>query len=437
MSNDPKNFLWGVATSAYQIEGAHNLEGRTPSIWDTFSHIPGRIHENQNGDLACNHYQLWEQDVDLMKSLGINAYRFSLSWSRIFPENSKDFNTKGLDFYQHLIDKLLQVNIKPFVTMYHWDLPQYLQDRGGWATRETAERFRDYAYFLVEKLGDRVSYWTTINEPSVVAYAGYYKGVHAPGIQSTDQTLKTIHHLLLAHGLAVHAIRSRFNVKLGITLNLSPVYPDHPSSAYDQKAAHLYDSYVYRSFLDALYLKKYPEEMDMQEVVKLGDMEIIGAPTDYLGVNYYTKTTVCFEESQGLIQARVVPPIRNAYSNLWDFYPQGLSEVLERVWNNYQPPEIYVLENGTSLDEEDDDQGRIAYIRAHLSELSRCIKQGMKIQGYFYWSFMDNFEWAYGYSKRFGLFHVDFKTLERIPRASARWYAHEIAQNKDEGNAFT
>lgn len=429
LKNFPKNFFWGAATSAYQIEGAFDADGKSPSIWDTFSHQPGKIYQNQNGDQACQHYYRWEDDVKLMKDLEINAYRFSISWPRICPDSSKKINQKALDFYSRLIDKLLEQNIEPFVTMFHWDLPQSIQDGGGWCSRDTCELFRDYAYALVEKFSDRIQYWTTLNEPSVVTFAGHFWGVHAPGLSSPDTVLGVLHHLLLAHGLAMQAIRQSFDVKLGIALNLSPVFPHDPTSTLDRQSATLYDIHLYRSFLEALFLKKYPSEMLMQKYVLPGDMEAIGKPMDYLGVNYYTATRVMFDRDVPLFQGKPFGAQPNAYSDMWEFYPEGLSLILEKVWNQYRPPAIYILENGTSLSDEKNDQGRIAYLEAHLQKVSECLEKGIPLKGYFAWSLMDNFEWTFGFSKRFGLVYVDFDTLERKPKASALWYKSLIRLN--------
>lgn len=424
----PKDFKWGTATSAYQIEGAFNVDGKSLSIWDTFCRQPGKIYDGQSGDTACQHYYRWQDDIKVMKDLGVNAYRFSISWPRIFPDASQKINSKGIDFYHRLIDELLKNNIEPFVTMYHWDLPQYIQDLGGWSSRQTCDHFRDYAYALVQNFSDRVRYWTTLNEPSVVTYAGHFWGVHAPGLRSPETTLRVLHHLLLAHGLALQAIRPAFNVKLGIALNLSPVFPADPNSMLDCQSAELYDIYLYKSFLDALFLKKYPEEMAMDTIVMPKDLDIIGEPMDYVGINYYTKTCIAYDPNVPLLQGKGLPASPNPYSEIWEFYPKGLSTVIERIWNNYKHPTIYILENGTSLSDEKNDQGRIQYLKAHLQEVALSLKKGIDIKGYFVWSLMDNFEWAEGYSKRFGLVYVNFETLKRRPKASAHWYASFIQQ---------
>lgn len=421
----PKDFLWGTATSAYQIEGAYNVDGRTPSIWDTFCHLPGKIKNNHNGDHACQHYKFWKDDLYLMKELGVNSYRFSISWSRIFPEPGS-INSKGIDFYNRLIDQLLSQGIQPFVTMYHWDLPQYIQDEGGWASRQTCEIFRDYAMTLVQNFADRVRYWTTLNEPSVVVYAGHFWGIHAPGIKSSSKSMQVLHHLLLAHGLAVQSIRSSFDVQLGIALNISPVFPANPDSDQDQQAAHLYDTFLYKSFLNALFHKKYPSEILMDTIVKNGDMDLIGLPIDYLGINYYTASRIAFDPNVPLLKGRSIKQKANSFSDLWEFYPQGLSIVIERLWKDYGHLPIYILENGTSLPDIQNDQGRIKYLQAHLQEIANCLTKGIEIKGYFVWSLMDNFEWAEGFSRRFGLIHLNFETFERTLKDSANWYASFI-----------
>lgn len=425
----PEDFFWGAATSAYQIEGASMVDGKGLSIWDTFSHQEGKIIQNQNGDKACEHYYRWAEDIKLMQDLGINAYRFSISWPRIFPDHSQRINQKGIDFYDRLIDRLLESGIEPFVTMYHWDLPQYIQDLGGWSSRETSKLFSDYAYALAKHFADRVRYWTTINEPSVATFAGHFWGVHAPGERLPEIALQALHHLLLAHGLAVKAIHDSFDVKVGIALNLSPVFPEDENSPSDVKSAQLYDTYVYRSFLEALFRKKYPAEMGMTDYTVPGDMELIGQPMDYLGINYYTKTRIAFDSKIPLFQGKPVSSNPNFYSDMWEFFPEGLSMVIERIWKDYQTIPIYILENGTSLPDLEIDQGRIEYLKSHLNEIANCLKKGISIKGYFAWSLMDNFEWALGYTKRFGLYSVDFQTLDRTPKASANWFKKLISSN--------
>lgn len=430
LKNFPKDFLWGTATSAYQIEGASAIDGRSPSIWDIFCSQPGKVYQNQTGDHACEHYYRWQEDIQLMKALGVNAYRFSISWSRIYPNSSKTVNQKGIDFYSRIIDKLLENHIEPFITLFHWDLPQYIQDAGGWVLRETCERFQEYACTMIRSFGDRVRYWTTINEPSVIVYSGHLWGTHAPGIHSSEIALQTLHHLLLAHGLALQAIRSLANVKAGITLNFSSVFPNDSNSERDRHSASLYDTYLYRSFLDALFYKKYPEEMGMEKFAIAEDMQMIGEPMDYIGVNYYTTSRVAFDEQKPLFQGRAIPSKPNPQSDMWEFFPAGLSKVIERIWLNYSQMPIYILENGTSLKELENDSGRIDYLKAHMNEVSKCLKKNIDIKGYFVWSLMDNFEWAEGYSKRFGLISVDFETFERKFKNSAYWYADIIQKWK-------
>jgi beta-glucosidase len=422
-NNFPSDFLWGTATSAYQIEGAWNADGKSPSIWDTFSLLPGKTYHGQTGNKACRYYDLWEKDIELMKKMGVNAYRFSIAWTRIFPDNSGQVNMVGIAFYSRIINKLKEYGIEPFITMYHWDLPQYLQDEGGWISRETCNKFKHYALTLVQHFGDRVKFWTTINEPSVAAYAGHLNGVHAPGWKSPESALKVMHHLLLAHGMAVRAIRDRYNVKLGIALNLSPVFPADPHSNEDKAAAIRYDAYLYRSFLEALFLKEYPEDIEMKSIIDASDMGFIGERLDFLGINYYTRSTVKADDSVPLLKAKGVAAAPNEYSDMWEFYPEGLSQVIKSSAKKYKCPEIYITENGTSLPDELHDKGRVRYMETHLRETVKCLEEGISIKGYFAWSLLDNFEWQHGYTKRFGLIHVNFDTYRRTLKDSARWYS--------------
>lgn len=418
----PPHFFFGAATSAYQIEGAANEEGKGLSIWDTFCQKPGTIRDGSSGDKACDHYHRYQEDVMIMKDLNLNAYRFSISWPRIFPDSSLKLNQKGLDFYSRLIDALLEKGIEPFPTLYHWDLPQYLQDRGGWAVRETAERFLDYATAVYEDLSDRVTYWTTLNEPYISAIMGYLKGVHAPGHRSLDEALSAIHHLLLAHGMAVQRLRKAEH-QWGIALNLSPAFPDDPESKESLAAAERYDLVHNRLFLDALFKKAYPLPI---KACQPGDEEIIGAPLDFLGINYYTRTIVCPDPADPFFGSKVVPALPNRYSDLWEFYPEGLLQLLDTIHKSYKPKAILILENGTSLPDRHHDAMRIHYLEGHLEKVLEAIQKGIPVKGFFVWSLLDNFEWAAGYTKRFGLLDVDFKTFKRSPKLSAHWYAKFI-----------
>ncbi|MCE5318573.1 MAG: beta-glucosidase [Parachlamydia sp.] len=428
-------FFFGAATSAYQIEGSVKEEGRGISIWDSFCQQKGHILDGSSGDVACNHYRLWQQDIALMKSLNLNAYRFSIAWPRIFPDQTLHINEKGLQFYDRLIDGLLEAGIEPFPTLYHWDLPQYIQDRGGWASRDTCHLFADYAAAVFNRFQDRVTHWTTLNEPYVSAFMGYLTGGHAPGIQSPDQALAAVHHLLLAHGMALKRMRDK---KVGIALNLSPAYSYDASS---QKAAGWYDMLHNQLFLDALFRKAYPEEFlkaiaasptrkGFLDLIHPEDMACIGSPLDFLGINYYTRGIVQSDPERPLFACRVVPPEPNPCSDMWEFYPEGLLELFERIQRDYQPKELMVMENGTSLPEGLEDEGRIAYLEAHLMRIAQAKERGIPITGYFVWSLLDNFEWAAGYARRFGLVEVDFATQERRPRKSALWYARFISSSR-------
>jgi beta-glucosidase len=431
----PAGFLWGVSTSAYQIEGAWNENGKGPSIWDVFTHRGGAISGNETGDVACDHYHRWPEDLELLRELGVNAYRFSVSWPRVLPEGRGKPNPPGLDFYDRLIDSLLAAGITPFPTLYHWDLPQALQEKGGWPERDVASAFADYAGLLAARLGDRVQWWTTHNEPYVAAILGYATGEHAPGIKDPRAALQAAHHLLLSHGLAVTAIRAHAPqpVQVGIALNLQPVHPasDQPD---DRAAAKRADGLANRWFLEPLFSKSYPADLldyfgPISPRIRPGDLERIAAPIDFLGVNYYSRYVARHSPGQSFIDVEQVQPEGTERSLMWEIYPQGLAELLERVWRDYRPPRLLITENGIPLADEPDPSGhvddseRISYLSRHLTALNSAIAIGIPIHGYFVWSFLDNFEWAFGYSMRFGLVHVDFATQQRTPKMSARWYA--------------
>lgn len=437
----PDGFIWGAATSAYQIEGAWNEDGKGPSIWDTFCRIPGKIRNGDTGDVAADHYHRWEEDVEIMAELGLKAYRFSIAWTRIFPEGTGEVNRKGLDFYSRLVDKLLAHGIEPFVNLYHWDLPQALQDKGGWPNRDTVYAFAHYAETVARELGDRVSFWITNNEPFVAAIIGHLTGEHAPGLQDPVAAFAAVHHLLLSHGLAVQAIRASTSRKpeVGIVLNLHPVYPAS-SSEEDQLAARRLDGVINRMFLDPVFFGKYPE--DMMELlgfffpeIRQGDMETISIPIDFLGINYYTRTVARFDPEFPLIQASQVHPEGNEYSQMWEIYPPGIYEIVMRVWKDYKPASIFITENGVPVPDGVDfdgkvrDERRIRYLHNHLVYLHKAISEGAHVRGYLVWSLLDNFEWAYGYSMRFGLVYVDYPTQKRIIKESGRWYARVIREN--------
>jgi beta-glucosidase len=438
----PSKFTWGAATSAYQIEGAWDLDGKGESIWDRFSHKPGNITNGETGDVACDHYHRWRDDIQLMKDIGLNAYRFSISWSRLLPEGTGRINTAGIDFYSRLVDELLNAGVEPFVTLYHWDLPQALQDAGGWPERCTAEAFVEYAGLASRELGDRVKHWITFNEPFVSSHQGYFEGNHAPGHQNLDEALATAHHQLLAHGWALPVIRDNATGgQVGLVLDLNRKVPASPSYT-DRAAAWIADGMFNRWFLDPISGRDYPPELvryygHAMDFIQPGDMSTIAAPLDFLGVNYY---------SRNIIRSEDVPEEENqtptVFKNLettamgWEVYPQGLYEILGRLHFNYDFPALYVTENGAAYPDRVNAQGkvedplRIAYLREHLKSISRAIAIGVPVRGYFAWSLMDNFEWSHGYTKRFGLVYVDFKTQQRIPKASARWYRDVIQANQ-------
>ncbi|NIS78687.1 MAG: beta-glucosidase [Anaerolineales bacterium] len=437
----PKEFTWGVATSSYQIEGAWNEDGKGESIWDRFCHSPGNIDNGDTGDVACDHYHRWPEDVALMKTLGVHAYRLSLSWPRVLPEGRGRINHAGLDFYNRLIDGLLDAGIQPFITLYHWDLPQALQDEGGWTVRSTADAFTEYADLVSRHLGDRVNAWMTLNEPFVSAYVGYFEGRHAPGHASLDEMMSAAHHLMLAHGMAIPIIRRNSDgAEVGIVLNLGFTVPASPSEA-DMVATKRSDGIVNRWYLDPLNGKGYPTDITElfarpMEYVQSGDLETIATPIDFLGVNYYFRSIVRSEE---IPEEENAP--RTVFSNPdltemgWEVYPEGLFEILTRVHREYSFPALYVTENGAAYVDRVDENGevhdpkRIAYLQGHLLAIAKAIKAGVPLKGYFAWSLMDNFEWAHGFSKRFGLIYVDFSTQRRILKSSARWYQGVISAN--------
>jgi beta-glucosidase len=429
----PPNFLWGVATSAYQIEGAWNSDGKGPSIWDTFCHQPGRIANGDTGDVACEHYQRWRDDVQLLRDLGVQAYRFSISWPRVLPEGTGRINQAGLDFYSRLIDALGSAGIQPWPTLYHWDLPQALQDQGGWPARSTVAAFVEYTQLVGRRLGDRVQGWITHNEPFIAAAFGHYTGEHAPGLKDIRATLQAAHHMLLSHGEATLALRAlRSETPIGIALSLSPVDPaaDTPD---DQAAAQRLDGFMNRWYLDPLFRGTYPPDLVAQlgpimPEMTMDDLPRIAVPLDFLGVNYYTRVVARYDPAQPVTQARSVTPAGVETSMMWEVYPAGLPRLLERLWREYRVKALMVTENGLPLPDAPNDQGqiddgpRIAYLRRHLVGVQQLLAQGVPVRGYFVWSFLDNFEWAHGYGPRFGLVHVDFATQRRTPKASAAWY---------------
>ena len=437
----PAGFTWGAATSAYQIEGAWDQAGKGLSIWDTFSRQPGKTFRGATGEIAAGHYQRWPEDVRLMAELGLNAYRFSVAWARIFPAGAGPVNPAGLDFYDRLVDALLAQGIQPYLTLYHYDLPQALQDLGGWAAPETGHYFANYAHTLAKRLGDRVKAWITLNEPEVIALNGHFLGDHAPGLQDPLVALQVANNLLLSHGLAVQALRAALPgaAQVGIALNLTPVEPASPSQE-DLAAARRIDAVINRLFIEPLYLGHVPQEAQelfgpFLPALSPQDLQRIAVPLDFLGINYYTRAVICHDPDIPLIQASQVQPSGSDYSQMWEIYPPGLYALLERVWNDYRPARILITENGIPVPDGLDFDGRVRddrrthYLAAHLVQVQRAIAAGIPVQGYFVWSLLDNFEWALGYQMRFGLIYVDFETQKRTIKDSGRWYAGVIRKN--------
>jgi len=427
-------FTWGVATSSYQIEGAATAGGRGPSIWDTFSRVPGAVINGDSGDVACDHYHRYNEDLDLIKWLGVNAYRFSIAWPRIFPQGAGSPNQAGIDFYDRLIDGALERGITPWPTLYHWDLPQALEDKGGWNSRATSERFAEYAHLMAEKFGDRVKNWTTLNEPFCSAWLGYLYGVMAPGIKDLQTAINASHHLLLGHGLATQAIRSvASDLRVGIVLNLTPAIPLNEN---DELAAKYADGFDNRWYADPVFKGSYPQDIvegfGKEVPIHAGDMQSISAPLDFLGINFYTRQTVTLDESAKPLPYRpvMVDGVERTAMG-WEVHPESLTNIIMRVYRDYAPKEIYITENGSAWDDsvindKVDDPRRVSYLERHLDAMLAAKAQGAPVHGYFAWSLMDNFEWAFGYSKRFGIVYVDYETQKRIPKSSAYYYRERI-----------
>lgn len=437
----PPGFIWGAATSSYQIEGAVTEDGRGPSIWDTFSHTRGKVDNGDTGDVACDHYHRVEQDIDLMRELRLNGYRFSINWPRIFPTGRGRPNSAGLDFYRRLVDSLRQANIEPFLTLYHWELPQALQDAGGWENRDTASHFAEFAYTMAQALGDEVQHWATLNEPWVASMLGNLYGIHAPGKRDLATALQVGHLQLLGHGLAVEALRAALpnSAQVGIVLNLTPTEPAGDSQA-DAEAAERDDGFYNRWFLDPLFRGRYPDDMlawygDAAPDVEATDFAAISAPIDYLGINYYQRAVAAYEKGAAPTESRrVIPPGQPVTAGGWEVYPPGLGRILTRVHEDYAPAALYVMENGAAfsdrvIDGKVNDPERESFIHQHLLQVHEVIDAGVPVRGYFVWSLLDNFEWNKGYALRFGLIHVDFKTQERIIKRSGHWYAEVASEN--------
>lgn len=440
----PAGFVWGAATAAYQIEGAWDEDGRGESVWDRFAHTSVRVAHGHTGDVACDHYHRWRDDVALMRDLGLQAYRFSVAWPRILPVGRGAVNPKGVDFYSRLVDALLEAGIKPYITLYHWDLPQTLQDAGGWRNRDTVAAFAEYTDVISRALGDRVKHWMTLNEPHVVVLS-YERDWFAPAVNDPASGPLVAHHLLLAHGRAVEVLRR--NVP-GVEVGIAPDYWLHvPASGSnaDARLAQWQDCVGNRRYLDVLFGRGYPAELvahyrrlgywpeGKEDFVKEGDLQIIAAPLDFLAINHYSRAIV-----RDAAASDNLPPTTFAVDKTdmgWEVYPNGLYEVLSRIWREYQPRQLYISENGASYSDAPGPDGhvhdarRIRYLRHYFAAAHRAIEAGVPLAGYFVWSLMDNFEWAHGYTQRFGIIWVDYETQRRIPKDSALWYRQVIADN--------
>ena len=431
----PGDFLWGAGTSAYQIEGGWNADGKGESVWDRWCHTPGHVSNGDTGDVACNHYHLWEEDVDLMARLGLKSYRFSISWPRVLPTGRGSVNRPGLDFYARLVDRLLEKGIQPNITLFHWDLPQALEDKGGWLDRSTAEAFAEYAELLTGSLGDRVKLWSTLNEPGMPSFGGYRGEGWPPGANDLGQALQAAHNLLVAHGMAVQAMRAaRPDVQVGIVVDFWPVDTENDSEALRHQAEMIWQG-RFTWFLDPILRGAYPSPTweavgENQPEIAPGDFELMGQPLDWLGVNFYSR--VWLTES-GNWSARAPEA---EYTDLgWEVHPESLYWLLTMLKDEYNPPPLYVTENGAFFQDIVTPDGRVHdnrrtdYLKAHFQQAHRAMQAGVDLRGYYVWSLFDNFEWLKGYDPRFGIIYVDYATQKRIPKDSALWYAQVIANS--------
>jgi beta-glucosidase len=439
----PKDFLWGAAASAYQIEGAYNKDGKGESIWDRFVRWDAHVLNGDTGDVACDHYDRMPQDVALFKKLGIACYSFTISWTRILPDGRGLVNIKGLDFYDRLVDALLESGIRPKATLYHWDFPQLLQDLGGWPNRDSVDWFADYARIVFDKLSDRVNFWATHNEPWVASFLGYGSGLHAPGICDYSQAYQTAHHMLLAHGKAVQVFRQGgYNGQIGLILNLNGLIAASNSDE-DKAATQRVHDETHALFLDPVFNGEYPQALfdfvgAHQPKVQAGDLQLIQQPINFLGLNYYNSDLVSFDIHGGPNKARLIPYSAPGWGRTemnWGIHPAGIKSEVLHIKEHYGNPDLYITENGCAMPDEPDDNefvadwDRIRYLKAHLQALHEAIQEGVNLKGYFVWSIFDNFEWERGYGVRFGLVRVNYKTLERIPKQSAYWYRDVITKN--------
>lgn len=439
----PENFLWGVAASAYQVEGAYNADGKGESIWDRFTRGEGHVLNRETGDIALDHYHRYKEDVALFKTLNIPCYSFTIAWTRVLPEGRGNVNAKGLDFYDNLVDELLGAGIQPKATLFHWDLPQALQDQGGWTHRDTANYFADYARIVFDKLSDRVKLWATHNEPWVSAFLGYGMGIHAPGICDYTQAYQAAHNLLLSHGKATQVFRQGgYEGKIGLILNLNGLVPAS-SDERDVAATQRVHDETHALFLDPVFKGKYPQALfDFigvhQPKIHADDLNVIHQPIDFLGLNYYNTDLVSFDIFGGLNKATLTPYSAPSWGRTemnWGIHPIGLKNEVLYIKENYGNPDLYLTENGCALPDAPDENGvvkdwdRIRFLQAHIQALHEAAQAGANVKGYFVWSIFDNFEWERGYSQRFGIVRVDFETLQRIPKQSAYWYRDVIARN--------
>ncbi len=436
----PDTFTW--ATSAYQVEGAWNEDGKGPSIWDEFTRRPGTILDGSNGDNACDHYHRFDEDISLLAGIGCSAYRFSISWPRVMPDGKGRVNRQGSDFYSRVIDRLLEKGITPFVTLFHWDLPSALQQEGGWTVRDTAKRFAEYAEKMVRLFGDRVDHWITVNEPISIAGSGYASGEHAPGIRNPVKLFQAVHFLLLGHGMALRAMRNAAppgrELTIGIANAFSPVYP---RKKRDEHVVARISAFINKLFMDPIYRGSYPKEIRpliylFNRKIRQGDFDIIRTPVDFVGLNHYSRF-IARRTFLPYIGFRLLRPV---YKNVvftdmgWEVFPKGFHRIVTWVSKEYRYPPIYITENGAAFQDVPvngviEDRNRIAYLRSYLRELHTAMQEGSDIRGYFVWSLLDNFEWRYGYTKRFGLIYVNYETMERTPKESARWYSRVCRSN--------
>lgn len=437
----PKGMKWGTATASYQIEGATNEDGRGISIWDTFSKTPGRVINGDNGDIACDSYHRYEEDVELMKELGIDVYRFSVAWPRIFPNGTGEVNQKGLDYYHRLVDKLLENGIEPMCTLYHWDLPQALQDNGGWNNRETIDAFVNYAELMFKEFDGKIKHWLTLNEPWCISFLSNYIGVHAPGNRDLQLATQISHHLLVAHGRTVKKFREiGIEGQIGFAPNTTWLEP-YSTRQEDIDACNREIGWYIEWFMDPVFKGTYPKFMldwfkkkGVELEIQDGDMEDIHQPVDFLGINYYTGHIARYKENEGLLDWELVEMNYDRTDIGWPIFPEGFYNVLMRIKDSYGDIPIYITENGSCYNDEPEngrvrDSGRIHYLQQHLTALSRAIASGVNVKGYITWSLMDNFEWAEGYTMRFGIVHVNYRTLERTKKDSYYWYKQTIANN--------